>query len=291
MRDESTVENTIKGINGSDTPFCHFVHLNDAHYIYLPPYPYYKQFGNNNLYTVGKSFLQQRDIYNNREKIYTNQYNPKKSAIRLAKDMYRACIRYIDDLLRYLINSLKQSGRYDNTVIIIFGDHGDSFGEGGIFGHHFSVDDSLLRVPLIIIDPTDTLPTGDYEQVAQLNDLYPTILSIAGFDSSDTKSIDLSEESRDTAYVYYSTPDSFIERIGKTVNVDELPQIKQYAAWDSPSKKEVFYPDISEFEPGDNQNLKDKLQQHMSGLSEESTRQEGGLDEEVEKNLRDMGYL
>lgn len=68
--------------------------------------------------------------------------------------MYRGTIRYADTLVERIIESLKSEGLYKNTVVVVFGDHGDDIGENGMFSHAFSMTDAVLRVPLIVVDPT-----------------------------------------------------------------------------------------------------------------------------------------
>jgi arylsulfatase A-like enzyme len=53
--------------------------------------------------------------------------------------------------------------------VIFFGDHGDHLGHNGHFGHQFSVDDRLLRVPLLVYDPTSTLQVGRSGDIVNLN--------------------------------------------------------------------------------------------------------------------------
>jgi len=60
-------------------------------------------------------------------------------------------------------------------------------GEYGLFGHSFSVADELIRVPLLIRDPTGQLKSGRRSDIVLLNDLYPTILDLVGVKPPQTK--------------------------------------------------------------------------------------------------------
>jgi len=75
---------------------------------------------------------------------------------------------------------LRSLGILDDTIIIITSDHGENFGENKKIGHFFSVDDRLLRVPLIIRYPKK-VPAGQrVSRPVQLHQIFPTILDLIG---------------------------------------------------------------------------------------------------------------
>jgi arylsulfatase A-like enzyme len=97
---------------------------------------------------------------------YMKRYEdmPAKTAL----DRYRHELRYVDEMLSRVLNTLREEGLLENTVVIITGDHGEEFGEhGGQF--HWSVYRENLHVPLVvwvpnlpgerIFDPTSVLYT------------------------------------------------------------------------------------------------------------------------------------
>jgi arylsulfatase A-like enzyme len=65
-------------------------------------------------------------------------------------DGYGLGIRRTDEHIGRIIASLKKQGVYDNLVIIISADHGENFGELGIYAEHGTADQATTRVPLII---------------------------------------------------------------------------------------------------------------------------------------------
>lgn len=68
-------------------------------------------------------------------------------------DLYSGEVAYTDFALAPLFDYLKNSGQYDNTVIILTGDHGQSLGEHGEATHGYFAYNSTLWVPLIIKAP------------------------------------------------------------------------------------------------------------------------------------------
>jgi arylsulfatase A-like enzyme len=74
------------------------------------------------------------------------------------RHLYARSIRYMDDWLGRLLERLDAAGVLDDTAVIVTSDHGENFGEGGLMAHAFSLDDRLIRVPLVASGPrTDRL--------------------------------------------------------------------------------------------------------------------------------------
>ena len=93
--------------------------------------------------------------------------------------LYDASIRHLDDVLGDLFAELERRGRFEDTVVIVVSDHGDSTGEHGQVGHEYSLYDTLLRVPLIVRHER-WFPPGREGAPVQSLDLYPTLLALAG---------------------------------------------------------------------------------------------------------------
>jgi arylsulfatase A-like enzyme len=94
-------------------------------------------------------------------------------------DLYDAEIAYMDGQIRRLLKGLQDQGRLDNVIIAFTADHGEAFGEAGLFFEHGStVHGANLNVPLLITAPGVT--PGIDEEVIRLEDLMPTLLSLAG---------------------------------------------------------------------------------------------------------------
>lgn len=64
--------------------------------------------------------------------------------------LYDSALRYVDAQIEELVRIIKREDEWDNTVIIITGDHGEALGERGIYEHpwHYMYDE-LLKVPLL----------------------------------------------------------------------------------------------------------------------------------------------
>ncbi len=95
-------------------------------------------------------------------------------------DHYDASITYMDAELGKLFAALRQSGLYDNTIIVITSDHGEAFGEHGLYGHANSLYQEEIKVPLFIRYPK-SIPAGEQvKDIVSLRDLARTITDLAG---------------------------------------------------------------------------------------------------------------
>lgn len=95
--------------------------------------------------------------------------------------MYDAEVAYQDALLGQFFQRLKDSGRLDNTLIILCADHGEHLGEKQFMGHSLSIYNELVRVPLIIRDPQNRLSQGTtVDAVVSTRRLFHTVLAAAG---------------------------------------------------------------------------------------------------------------
>lgn len=70
---------------------------------------------------------------------------------RLAQQAYGDCVRYLDFEIGRLIDNLEARGDLSNTLIIVTADHGEHFGEHGLWLHGNSLYQPLLHVPLIAV--------------------------------------------------------------------------------------------------------------------------------------------
>ncbi|MFC1551574.1 sulfatase [Candidatus Latescibacterota bacterium] len=93
---------------------------------------------------------------------------------------YYACVSYTDAQIGKLLNELDRLGLRDNTVVILWGDHGWNLGEHTMWCKHCNFETSL-RAPVIISAPGyDGSQKSD--ALVEYVDIYPTIAELCGFD-------------------------------------------------------------------------------------------------------------
>ena len=91
-------------------------------------------------------------------------------------------VRRFDTCLGEFVSDLKARGLYDQSVIILTSDHGDSLGEEGRMGHSYSLYPEIVRVPLIIHVPPALRSTWtwDEKRTAYSTDITPTLYRLLG---------------------------------------------------------------------------------------------------------------
>src|SRR5581483_362873 len=245
----------------SQGKFFFWMHLYDPHYPYRPPSPYSEEY----------------------------------------KDHpYDGEIAFADGQVGRIIRFLKDKGLYQNTVIVLSGDHGESLGEHGEKTHGFFIYNATLHVPLIFHVPGET-GGKDVAANASLADLMPTALQILHVDippQVQGRSLlpFIKEEKAEAARELYA--ETFLPRIH--FNWSELRGVEaekyHFIAAPTPELYDV------QKDPGETQNLitqKKAVAEEMRAQLNATIRQystgnelaeKTGLDPALMERLKSLGY-
>ena len=97
---------------------------------------------------------------------------------------YAACVSYADAQVGRLMDRLGKVGAAENTIVILWGDHGWHLGEHAIWGKHSLFEESL-RSPLIVAYPGIQKPGVPSDSIVETIDVFPTLCAMnriaAGF--------------------------------------------------------------------------------------------------------------
>jgi arylsulfatase A-like enzyme len=157
-----------------DRPFFAFLNYLDAHEPFMPPTGTSARFGLRAESRRDQNMLLQ---YWDRDKL---TLGPRD--VELARDSYDNCIAALDRELAALLDELERLAVLHDTVVIITSDHGEAFGEHGVFNHGFSVYSAEIHVPLLLISPR--VPEGTKVSGAvTLRDLPATVAELTGLAS------------------------------------------------------------------------------------------------------------
>jgi arylsulfatase A-like enzyme len=151
-------------------PFFLFINYLDAHEPYLAP-PYDRRFG-----TVSMS-LARRLRQSSVGMAGAPNFTAAERASLIAA--YDNCIAYLDSQVSRLLDVLRRSPGWSNTIVIITSDHGEEFGGHGHYSHGKDLYRQALHVPLIIAGPG--VPHGlRIRHVVATQELFSTVLDLAG---------------------------------------------------------------------------------------------------------------
>ena len=170
-------------------------------------------------------------------------------------DDYHNTVAYADDMLRQLWQGLVLRGHDKDTLLVVIGDHGEGFGEHGIYQHDEITYDEGLRVPLVVVGPG--VPAGkSVDGLWQNLDVVPTLLDLLGiswdpqalpgrsvFSGKPHSKLQFSAWPRDKSVAVRTLTHKFIDFYDKrsreafdlasdpseTKNIYELPKIKAQA--------------------------------------------------------------
>ncbi len=161
----------------ANRPVFLFVHLFDAHWPYGPANQ--KSPGD-----AGKSFHEfvEKTLNGNEQ---TRQYWRRR---------YRDSVTRADQAVGQLFAALRDSGRWDRAWVIVVSDHGEEWWDHGFLGHAVTLNEEVLRVPLLIKAPNQKAGRVFAEPVSLL-DIVPTLTAVLGlpgprgFDGRDLRRV------------------------------------------------------------------------------------------------------
>ena len=111
---------------------------------------------------------------------------------------YLACTSFVDSQVGRLLKTLEETGQRDNTIVVLWSDHGWHLGEKEITGKN-TLWDRSTRVPLIFAGPGVT-PGQKCPRPAELLDIYPTLVDLCGLPPrNDLEGISLAPQLLDAA--------------------------------------------------------------------------------------------
>jgi arylsulfatase A-like enzyme/Tfp pilus assembly protein PilF len=250
--------------------FFLWMHLYDPHFPYHPPEPYSREY---------------------------------------AAQPYDGEIAFADEQVGRLIRFLKEKGIYQNTMIVLCGDHGESLGEHGEKTHGFFIYNSTMHVPLIIRLPENVARA--VSDPVSLVDLMPTVLGAVGLEvpsqvqgrsllpelrGGDRERQDLKKDQADRDRVLYG--ETFLPRIH--FNWSELrgSENTKYHFIDAP-RPELY--DLTK-DPGEVHNLltekkavAEEMRAKLAGMIRDYSAgkelaEKTGLDPALMERLKSLGY-
>lgn len=186
--DANTEELATIAINWIDenarNNFFLWLHFFDPHGPYEPPEEFYPEGIPENFDFTGEGLgrsLVRTQAHWSPSVLEDANYEPssKKDWIRA---LYLAEVRYVDDNVGRLVETLKDRGLYEDTLIIVTSDHGEEFWDHGLWGHGHTLYNETIRVPLLIKMPGSAVK-GRRDEYVTTQSIAATICELLRIDS------------------------------------------------------------------------------------------------------------
>ena len=102
---------------------------------------------------------------------------------KLMRHGYYACVSYVDQMVGDVLAELENLGLAENTIVVVWGDHGWHLGEHEFWGKHNTLHNAL-QVPLIVKVP-GKIKGQQTNALVESVDIYPTLCDLANLDTPD----------------------------------------------------------------------------------------------------------
>lgn len=178
----------MEQLSKQDKPFFLGIGFKKPHEPFVAPKKYWDLYDNtpfeaakNQEAPIGREDLKTYIPHGKDVKENANQNNGKLSEdfqIKLKKGYY-ACTSFVDAQIGMVLDKLEELGLADNTIVVIWGDHGLFLGEHGRWNKHSNLEVPSAS-PLIIYNPRNSEAKGKTFAAVSTVDIYPTLCELAG---------------------------------------------------------------------------------------------------------------
>ncbi|GMW02543.1 MAG: arylsulfatase [Candidatus Hydrogenedentota bacterium] len=186
----------LAGRKGKESPFLLWVAPHQPHVPLLPEQEFLDLYKEANI-QPDPNFMEKPpkgSLYNQgkpgeqyyRDSEYVKNYNDLPSGPPRTRDQiveftraYYATISHLDRQIGELISNLKDSGHYENTVILFLADNGYHLGNHGL-GNKITMHEESVRVPMLAHGPGVVKEGARSKALVSSLDIYPTLLDLAG---------------------------------------------------------------------------------------------------------------
>ena len=301
--------------SGGSMPFYLFIHYIDVHNPMKAPRPFRYKF----LKPALRNKIDMAKIW----KVADNPLICLTDKIELNEDekealncIYDEEIAYVDHKIGEILQELKSRNILDNTLLIITADHGEHFGEHGLYSHVSSLYEPVLHIPLLMRYPKLLGGGQRSEKHVQLVDVLPTILELLGIDypgdarlpgkslfsvEPEDRYLFAEWEGRIPHFVksrlganahpedlkFFTTKQNMIRSGGDKLIQRDNGKVELYDLDKDPEEKN----NLASFKPELVNELKEKLASWHDSVQTVKERELYELSSEAKRNLEGLGYI
>ncbi len=155
--------------------FFAYLHYREPHDPFNPPEEWVKKFVDPSYKgDVGTSFEK-------RVRITTNATDLTNEDRKQIRNLYDANLAYGDFQVGQILDLLRNTGQYDNTIVIVTADHGEAIYEHGFQGHNSQLYEESVHIPLLMKLTRKSDASGTIDPVVRTIDLFPTLIDLLSF--------------------------------------------------------------------------------------------------------------
>ena len=154
--------------------FFLFLHFWDAHIPYLPPSPFKERFSHRTAGRIDPLITEKLEGRPSYPLFKKNLYDFLDAMPNLdfIADLYDAEVAYLDFEINRIFEHLGERGLLEDTMVVLFGDHGENMTEHDAWFDHAGLYDSVVHVPLILWAPGQ-IPVAESSAMVTLVDVLP----------------------------------------------------------------------------------------------------------------------
>lgn len=171
---------------GDDEPFCAFVGFPGPHHPFSPSFDVWPDFAQRDVGVGGDAEGRFLSASEGHARFFRDppmvDLRAEPAQLVEARRRTAAMIHQIDQAVGRIVDQLKRSGRWQNTIVVFTSDHGDYLGEHGCLFKGSLASRSLLEVPLLISGPGMKAGGHDREAISSV-DLLPSLAALAGVET------------------------------------------------------------------------------------------------------------
>ncbi len=187
-RDGMVVDEIVETLHErDDRPFFFVVGLEKPHRPYAVPKRYWKMYPTRDVEIAPIDFphdvpkIALKDDGDDEDDVPEPEPRTEKreDELRQLNRGYYACVSYVDAQVGRLLDGLESAGCADNTIVVLFSDHGFHLGENGLRAKNTAFE-RALHVPLIVRAPGLHPPGQRVSALTELVDVYPFLCDVCG---------------------------------------------------------------------------------------------------------------
>jgi arylsulfatase A-like enzyme len=169
----------IRRSAGSDAPFCCFVSASEPHDPYVPPQRFFEMYDLDTLplsATLHDDPTGKPEVVRRMRSVWAGLTDDDWRRVTAA---YWATISWLDFQVGRIVDVLRETGQYDDTIIVFTSDHGDMLGGHGLITKGVGTPyEEVYNIPLIVRVPGMEPVGEDLDSVVSLVDVAPTLLDL-----------------------------------------------------------------------------------------------------------------